>query len=182
MRTIYENLSAAGKSWRIYFHDFPQSLALDHQWQYVKTNYEYITAFFRDCSAGLLPNYSFIEPRYFNEGALRANDQHPIHGVVGGDVLIADVYQALRNGPKWNSTLFVVASDEHGGLYDHVLPPETVNPDGLTSPMFDFTRLGVRVPAVVASPWIPRERSRRPSTITRRSPRRCAISMVCRVR
>jgi phospholipase C len=154
MRTIYENLSAAGRTWRVYFHDFPQSLALENQWQYVGTNYEYISAFFRDCAAGLLPNYSFIEPRYFNEGSLRANDQHPIHGVVGGDLLIADVYQALRNGPKWDSTLLIVTNDEHGGLYDHLLPPAAVNPDGLTSPMFDFTRLGVRVPAVVASPWI----------------------------
>jgi len=30
-----------------------------------------------------------------------------------------------------NSTLLVVVYDEHGGLFDHVKPPTTVNPDGL---------------------------------------------------
>jgi phospholipase C len=46
--------------------------------------------------------------------------------------------------------------DEHGGLFDHVAPPACLNPDGLTSadPAFDFTRLGVRVPAVMVSPYI----------------------------
>ncbi len=154
MRTLYENLSDANVPWRIYFHDFPQSLALENQLRYIGTNYEYITRYFEDCSAGTLPRYSFIEPRYFNEGVFHANDWHPIHGVVHGDVLIADVYQALRTSPLWERSMLIVATDEHGGLYDHVLPPQTVNPDGKTSPEFDFTRLGVRVPAVVASPWI----------------------------
>jgi phospholipase C len=154
MRTIFENLSAAGVSWRVYFHDFPQSLALTNQLRFVRSNYAFAAKFFDDADNGTLPAYSFIEPRYFNEGPLRANDQHPIHGVPLGDALIADVYKAVRNGPNWSSTLLIVASDEHGGLYDHVLPPMTVNPDGKTSPQFDFTRLGVRVPAVVASPWV----------------------------
>jgi len=154
MRTLYENLSAANVGWRIYFHDFPQSLALDHQLRYIGTNYEYITQYFADCEAGALPAYSFIEPRYFNEGTHRANDWHPIHGVVHGDVLIADVYKALRNSPLWERSMLIVATDEHGGLYDHVLPPPAVNPDGKSSPEFAFTRLGIRVPAVVASPWI----------------------------
>lgn len=41
-------------------------------------------------------------------------------------------------------------------LQDHVPPPPAPSPDGInsTSPPFDFTRLGVRVPAVFASPYI----------------------------
>jgi phospholipase C len=154
MRTLYENLSDANVGWRIYFHDFPQSLALEQQLRYIGTNYEYIARYFADCAAGTLPAYSFIEPRYFNEGMYRANDWHPIHGVVNGDMLIADVYEALRASPLWERSMLIVATDEHGGLFDHVLPPPAVNPDGKNSPEFDFTRLGVRVPAVVASPWI----------------------------
>jgi hypothetical protein len=107
---------------------------------------------------GLLPTYSFIEPRYFDFLSFKANDQHPPHDVALGDVLIADVYESLRLSPIWGSTLLVVVWDEHGGIYDHVLPPKTVNPDNLVhvDPPFDFTRLGVRVPAVLISPWIPR--------------------------
>ena len=74
MRTIYENLSAANVPWRIYFHDFPQSLALKNQLRYVPTNYEYVDRFFAACAGGSLPGYSFIEPRYFNAGPFRAND------------------------------------------------------------------------------------------------------------
>lgn len=43
------------------------------------------------------------------------------------------------------------------GFYDHVPPPNDVpNPDGInsTDDPFDFTRLGVRVPTIVVSPWI----------------------------
>lgn len=46
-----------------------------------------------------------------------------------------------------------------GGFYDHVVPPTNVpNPDGLnaTDDPFDFTRLGVRVPSLLISPWIPK--------------------------
>jgi len=50
----------------------------------------------------------------------------------------------------------LITYDEHGGLYDHVPPPETVNPGDkpIDSTMFDFKRLGVRVPAVLVSPFI----------------------------
>jgi len=62
-----------------------------------------------------------------------------------------------------NSTLFVIVYDEHGGFYDHVPPPAIANPDGIEwagdpattlDPPFNFTRLGVRVPAILISPFI----------------------------
>jgi phospholipase C len=43
-----------------------------------------------------------------------------------------------------------------GGFYDHVPPPQkgVPSPDGVVSPEgFTFDRLGIRVPAVIASPW-----------------------------
>ena len=48
---------------------------------------------------------------------------------------------------------FVLLYDEHGGFYDHVEPPETVPPDKNTK-TFDFDMLGVRVPALLISPWV----------------------------
>ena len=156
MPTIYDNLRTAGVDWRIYYHDIPQSMALKRQHQYFAGKYEEIVAFFRDCQAGKLPAYSFIEPRYFNFGSSRANDQHPIHGVPLGDNLIADVYEALRSSPQWPESMLLLIWDEHGGFYDHVLPPSTVSPDGKAAPEFDFTRLGLRVPAVLVSPYIER--------------------------
>jgi phospholipase C len=53
MRTLFQNLSDANISWRVYYHDVPQSLALQNQRQYFSTKYElYDQAFVRDCRNG----------------------------------------------------------------------------------------------------------------------------------
>jgi len=102
--------------------------------------------------------YHFFSPRYFSLPEFPANDQHPDHDVQEAETLIANVYQAVRNSPKWNSTLLVVTYDEHGGLYDHVSPPMkgVPNPDGKVAvdPPFKFERLGIRVPTILVSPWV----------------------------
>ena len=156
--TIYDRLEEANISWRIYFHDFPQSLALDHlQGDFIlKKRFKLFDDFLDDARTGNLPAYAFIEPRYTDFLFLKANDQHPPHDVALGEYLIADVYEAIRSSPQWEQSLLVILSDEDGGIYDHVPPPETVNPDGKVSqqPPCNFDRLGVRVPAVLVSPYI----------------------------
>jgi phospholipase C len=62
--------------------------------------------------------------------------------------------------------VLVVTFDEHGGFYDHVVPPAAMNPDGINSPApgdkasfvptFSFDRLGLRVPTILVSPWRPK--------------------------
>lgn len=78
----------------------------------------------------------------------------------------------------FDKTLLVITYDEHGGLYDHVTPPTASPPGGRSwrsvtrrlggwlraradrragrkpTKRFDFGHLGVRVPAVLVSPWI----------------------------
>ncbi|HUH72113.1 MAG TPA: alkaline phosphatase family protein, partial [Mycobacterium sp.] len=58
-----------------------------------------------------------------------------------------------RQPGLWEKSLLIITYDEHGGNYDHV-PPETgaTPPDNNTQAGFDFTRFGVRVPAVIVSP------------------------------
>ena len=156
MPSIFEYLSDVQlDSWRIYFHDAPQTAMLTNlrNARYLRF-FEQFESFLRDCDEGHLPAYSFIEPRYFSVGGVAANDQHPDHGVLPGEKLIADVYNALRSSAQWEQSLLVILWDEHGGFYDHVYPPATVNPDGKIAPLFDFKLLGVRVPAIVISPWI----------------------------
>ena len=97
------------------------------------------------------PQYVFIEPSYFGANQ---NDQHPPTDVMKGEELIANVYNELRaNEGLWASTLLVILYDEHGGFYDHVPPGTSVAPDGNTK-QFAFDRLGVRVPALLISPWV----------------------------
>jgi phospholipase C len=87
-----------------------------------------------------------------------------------GERLIASVYEVLRANPDlFQRTLLVITYDEHGGFYDHVPPPTAVpSPEGKKTlwsrvfralyhrraAHFDFTMLGVRVPAVIVSPYI----------------------------
>ena len=74
--------------------------------------------------------------------------------VLRGDALIADVFNTLRsNRAVFEETLLVLVYDEHGGFYDHVVPPAAIPPDGHIS-AYAFNRLGVRVPAILISPWL----------------------------
>jgi phospholipase C len=153
MRTIYDLFRAKGLAHRNYAGDIPQALLLKRL--LFSGIFFQMDAFFAHIRKGKLGSYSFIEPDYFGGNA---NDQHPPHDVAAGERLIADVYDALRNSPYWDRSVLIVLYDEHGGLYDHVPPPQARSPDGKvsTSPPFEFDRLGVRVPAVIVSPWVER--------------------------
>jgi phospholipase C len=179
VRTIYEELDKVGEDWGVFYFDlrdtdsFPQIKSrIDRVLQF--------DAFYQKAQSGTLPTYSFLCPRYNDDPqGLRANSQHAPYDVRFGEHLIADVYEALRNGPSWPNTLLIVTYDEHGGYYDHVSPPtQKVNPpDDFTSPTevdkeeaqanpgrngyllkpnykFGFDRLGLRVPTLLISPWI----------------------------
>jgi hypothetical protein len=77
-------------------------------------------------------------------------------------MLLRDVYNALRaNADLWHSTLLVVLYDEHGGFFDSVeppgaAPPSPPQPDWEEQNFNWFNRLGIRVPAVLVSPWVKR--------------------------
>lgn len=149
-RTLYDELSDAGIRWRIYFGDVPQSLVLTRQFRHLG-NYRAFKHWQADVAAGDLAAYSFIEPTYFGPGQ---NDQHPPHDIMRGDALIAEIYNSLRANPElFARTLLIVLYDEHGGFFDHVVPPATVPPDDHTQ-SFAFDRLGFRVPAVFVSPLL----------------------------
>jgi len=156
--SIFHRLQKAGKSWRVYFHDMPQSVLLGDLWLYALFHFRRFNQFLADAHTGNLPNYSFIEPRYFSDLFLNntPNDEHPPHNVVYGEQLIAQVYNAVRSSPCWKKTLLIITYDEHGGCFDHVPPPPAVSPDGLADNpyQYHFDTYGVRVPAVIISPYV----------------------------
>ncbi|HUJ42552.1 MAG TPA: alkaline phosphatase family protein [Opitutaceae bacterium] len=114
--------------------------------------------FARDCSAAGLPDFIFIEPSYGVFSSYRTgNSMHPVGDVRAGDQLIKDVYEGIRGSACWTQSVLVLIYDEHGGFFDHVVPLGGVPAPGDVPPLyhFDFTQLGLRVPAVVISPLIP---------------------------
>src|SRR5258708_5492368 len=151
--TIYDLLKGKGIPWSIYHHGMPQSMVLEHLWDKFD-HYHRIDNFFVDAkgNADEFPAYAFIEPSY---GGPDQNDQHPPTDIRKGEILIAKVYNALRaNEALWQSTLFVLLYDEHGGFYDHVVPPANAEPPDDNTQEFSFTQYGVRVPAILISPWV----------------------------
>ncbi len=162
--TIYGQIQKAGLTWATYQNDDNEVLEFNEVNGETANFKAYATQFAADVKAGNLANYVFISPQFITSGSSPANSQHAPQDARYGDHFIADVYETLRaNAALWAKTLLVICYDEHGGFYDHVIPPATVNPDGLTSPRpgdpsyvsaFDFTRLGFRGPAVLCSPWI----------------------------
>ena len=51
--------------------------------------------------------------------------------------------------------MFVLTFDEHGGFFDHVVPPVVDDDTVLKEPGPDFTRAGFRVPCVIGGPFAP---------------------------
>jgi phospholipase C len=177
--------SSSGRSWKIYCAGWIiTSLALLTQkqlWDYaLRPGYFFhLDDFIASAQKpGGLPSYSFIEPNYLDSlwwGP--ENDMHPeshlfeLYGpsnIEEGEQLLYKIYTALRSSPDWAKTLLIIIFDEHGGCYDHVCPPTSkecnfaLSPDGVVIPQnqpggsgFNFDRLGVRVPAVIVSPYTP---------------------------
>ncbi len=169
-KSIYNRMIDADpkRTAKLYYYDQTSSTMeivnlLQHQPELFGTYQEFLDA----CDRGQLPDYSFVEPNYTDhdgdDGALIASDQHPDHHVQAGEIFIASIYNAIKgNDELWKSTALLIVYDEHGGIYDHV-PPPACTPDGFvaapndtgTGMEFKFDRLGVRVPAILVSPWIP---------------------------
>lgn len=158
VRTIFNVLEDVGVSWKVYSDGglipsltFSMSPQL---WPFAATRFHDFDDFESDCKRGTLPQYSFIEPSFVNQ----PNDEHPPHDVVAGEHFLWNIWQAVSQSPSWPQTLLLITYDEHGGTYDHVMPPWGATcPDEKSNPGeegFTFNRFGVRVPMAAVSPWI----------------------------
>ncbi|HVT98114.1 MAG TPA: alkaline phosphatase family protein [Acidobacteriaceae bacterium] len=168
-KAIYDRMLAANHTCKLFYYDEASSTMevvnlLKNQPAIFGTWEDFKTA----CDKNALPDYCFVEPNYTDHdapdgsGEAIACDQHPDHDVRAGEQFIADVYNHIRQNPKlWPNTALLIVYDEHGGIYDHVPPPSCM-PDGFvaqpkdtgTLDAFHFDRLGVRVPAILVSPWV----------------------------
>ncbi|MBY5164466.1 phosphoesterase [Nitriliruptoria bacterium AS10] len=176
--TVYDALDAGGRAWRVYIDDtnaysdepskgsilgaVPQVSALKGVSKV--TDVFSMTHFASDLQNPYPYAYTFIEPNWgdVTSSYQGGSSQHPMDDVAGGEGLLNAVYTAIRNSPVWNTSLLIVTYDEHGGFFDSVAPGATPPPgDDSSSPGnpynasgFDFATHGVRVPALVVSPWV----------------------------
>jgi phospholipase C len=93
------------------------------------------TELFLDLRDGSLPPVSWVLPN-------AEESEHPMTDVRVGMWYVTAVANALMKSPYWLNSVLVVTWDEYGGFFDHV-PPPRVDGDGY----------GMRVPALIVSPY-----------------------------
>jgi len=162
-KTLYDRINAdSNRTWRVYSHDEDDVHELYPDLDKDASNHvQFEGNFAADVAGDNLASYSFITPAFIGSPQHPVNSMHAPADVRPAEKLVADVYGALRSSPDvWKKTLLIVVFDEHGGYFDHVPPPPTVSPDGIAGRLdetylvpFDFKRLGLRVPAILISPW-----------------------------
>ena len=157
--THFAFLGRHNVTWKIYFSDDPwMGLAFsDLRRRENIVRLQGMPHFYTDLKAGTLAQYTLIQPRLATSPTGPSNWQHPDNSVEQGEILITQIYDALKASPYWEDTLLIITYDEHGGFFDHQPTPT----EGIPAPDdvkgdngFDYTRLGVRIPTVMVSPWI----------------------------
>jgi phospholipase C len=159
--TIFDVLKTKGIARRLYRGDeFPMVAALKGIRLDDIRDYDH---FADDLAQATFPySYVFIEPSYDVLNDYRGStSQHPLTNVALGEGLIKTTYEAIRNSAFWTSSVLIITWDEHGGFFDHAIPPAAPAP-GDTVPGskynqfgFTFQQYGPRVPALVISPLCP---------------------------
>jgi len=148
--TIWDNLRTAGVSHKYYYGNVP-FLAL---WGLKYLNIcEKFPVFLSDCANDTLPAVSFVDPS-LTLVVNTANDDHPFSDMRNGEAFLSQVYQAVSTSPAWDSTVVIFTRDEWGGFFEHVAPPRAVAPNDVDTDLVNGKALlGMRVPAVIVSPW-----------------------------
>ncbi len=103
----------------------------DHQIR----NIQPLNDYFSEAKKGTLPSVMWVTPS-------QADSEHPPASVHQGQAYVTAVVNAAMKSPDWNSTAIFLQWDDWGGFYDHVAPPSV-----------DQNGYGLRVPAMVISPY-----------------------------
>jgi phospholipase C len=98
-------------------------------------NVKTVWRFLRAAQSGDLPAVSWVVPDF-------VHSEHPGSLVSTGESWVTRMIDTIMQGPDWNSTAIFLAWDDWGGFYDHVVPPRV-----------DANGYGLRVPALVISPY-----------------------------
>jgi phospholipase C len=94
-----------------------------------------VSNFYKAAQTGTLPKVSWVVPN-------QTVSEHPPARVSTGQAYVTHLVNSVMAGPNWGSTAIFLAWDDWGGFYDHVVPPAV-----------DAAGFGMRVPALVISPY-----------------------------
>ena len=165
--TIFNALSDAGASWGLYWQPdwlYPNQSYTEYTFPQLKKGHgkheiAKIEHLIKRILNDDLLDFTYIEPKWglgetYNLST-PGNDYHPPTSVSDGENFLYAIIGLLMLSKCWNTTLLIITFDEHGGTYDHVPPRWHATPDGLGPKSdFAFNRFGVRVPTILASPFV----------------------------
>ncbi len=103
----------------------------DHQLGNIRT----LRSFTNAAKAGTLPAVSWIQPD-------ARDSEHAPAKISTGMAFTTRVINSVMRSPDWDSSAIFLAWDDWGGFYDNVVPPRA-----------DALGYGIRVPALVISPY-----------------------------
>ena len=148
--TIFNQLEKSGLSARYFYNDIPVS-ALWGIPQLARSTL--MPEYYSRAAAGTLPNLSFVDPSFANEGGGTSGDEHPHGDVRVGQAFMADVVHAFMQSPQFKRGALFIVYDEWGGFFDHVRPPRMPDNRNSRDAATDFGQTGIRIPSVVVSPY-----------------------------
>jgi phospholipase C len=159
--TIFSSLQNAGVRWSYYdkdgiflagFTDW-DNLAIREKTAPIQNYFDILT---RHTADDDLPSVVWIDAGFGGSGL----DEHPDANIQLGAAYVKTLIDALMNSTAWHDSVFILAYDEGGGVYDHVPPFKVVAPDDIPPQLGpsdlpgDFTLSGFRVPLMVVSPFV----------------------------
>ena len=100
-----------------------------------------------------LPALSFVDPAFEGEEQGTSGDEHPHGDVRVGQAFVSDVVHAFMESPQYKRGALFIVYDEWGGFFDHVRPPRVPDLRASRKLSQDFGQMGLRIPAVVVSPY-----------------------------
>jgi phospholipase C len=163
---IFDELEKRGISWAIYVDGFPHvprvgsfiGAGFLSRWK--DDHIKHMTTFKSDAHDGTLPQVLFIDANITED--VNGDDEHPPGDIQTGQKFVSDRVHDLFASPQWKEMALFITYDEHGGIFDHVVPPRACKPDGIEPVLEEkedrpfpgaFDQLGFRVPFMVVSPF-----------------------------
>ena len=124
-KTIFEELDAAGISWRIYYSQIPFAFEFKYVRDHAAGHVYPIQQYYTDAANGALPQVSYVDPIFLAQADVE-NDEHPPSNIQVGEQFVSQVVPF-----PWDASMKVIADYQAAiKAADDKAEPEFVSLEG----------------------------------------------------